>query len=190
MEILRMTLRACTGRRCRLVLWAAFVFLNVAVGAQTVLSVETRLKGVFLFNFAQFATWPPERLPDTSTPLIIGILGSDPFGGFLDEVVADETIQGHPIEIRRYTAAQEATASHILFIGKDKSREVVDILKVLKGHDVLTVSDMDDFTAKGGMLKFFVADNKLRFELNMKEYKSTNLQLSSRLMRLARLCCQ
>ena len=172
------------------ILWTALLFLNVAVSGQTALSVETRLKGVFLFNFAQFATWPETKLPNASSPVIIGILGHDPFGPFLEEVVASEKIEGHPIEIRRYTSAEAATSSHILFIGKEKSPEVVDILKVLKGQDVLTVSDMEDFTAKGGMLKFFVADNKLRFELNMREYKNTNIQLSSRLMRLAKLCCE
>ena len=69
------------------------------LGAQTKAS-EAQVKAVFLFNFAQFVDWPPEAVPDSQAPLVIGILGSDPFGDFLDATVRGEHRGARPFAVR------------------------------------------------------------------------------------------
>ena len=71
------------------------------LGAQTAKASEAQVKAVFLFNFAQFVDWPPEAVPDSQAPLIIGILGEDPFGDFLDATVRGERRGARPFEIGR-----------------------------------------------------------------------------------------
>ncbi|MDQ2657859.1 MAG: YfiR family protein [Bacteroidota bacterium] len=151
---------------------------------------EAQVKAVFLFNFAQFAEWPAETFPNPTAPIIIGILGEDPFGPFLEKIVSNEHIGEHPIEIRRFASAEEARSCHILFIDKNKSRDIDQILEQLKGRNILTVSDMKDFASRGGMIGLFIEDNKTKFEINLKEYKDSNVVISSRVLRLATLCCE
>src|SRR6267378_5783928 len=85
-------------------LWRRFALLLIAsglLGAAAPVS-EYQLKAVFLFNFAQFVEWPPAALPLENAPLVIGVLGKDPFGAHLDDVVRGETVNRHPLAVARY----------------------------------------------------------------------------------------
>src|SRR5881296_4365446 len=70
--------------------------------AQTAAAGEYQVKAVFLFNFAQFVEWPPQAFADPRTPLIIGVLGEDPFGAFLDDTVRNEMVNNRPLAVQRY----------------------------------------------------------------------------------------
>ncbi len=81
---------------------AVLLLVGRPAAAQGVRAAASQVEAVFLFNFAQFVDWPPESFPDSQAPLIIGILGDDPFGPFLEQTVRGETVRGRPVEIRRY----------------------------------------------------------------------------------------
>lgn len=162
----------------------------LVVNAQPMPSKETQIKAVFLYNFAQFAQWPAEAFTNPSAPVVIGILGVDPFGPFLDEIVKGEAIGGHPVEVRRFNNVSEAKSSHILFISKDLSDPLSTVIESLEDENIITVSDVNDFTRKGGMIRFFLESKKIRFEVNMTTYKRNGVVLSSRLLRLAEICCE
>jgi hypothetical protein len=181
------TLRRFSGGIIALFLTLGCAWVSTA---QPALNREMQLKATFVFNFAQFSEWPPERFEDTSSPIVIGILGHDPFGGFIDELVGNATIAGRAVQIRRVASIEEANACHVLFIARDKSADLEQILKQLQGNAVLTVSDMNDFTTRGGTIGLFVKDNKMKFEINMTAYKNSNVVISSRVLRLAKLCCE
>lgn len=181
------TLRQFSGGIIALFLTLGCTWLATA---QPTLNREMQLKATFLYNFAQFSEWPPARFEDASSPIVIGIFGHDPFGGFIDELVGSATIGGRPVQVRRVASVEEAKVCHVLFITRDKSAELDTILKQLQGNAVLTVSDIKDFTARGGMIELFIKDNKMKFEVNMTEYKNSNVVISSRVLRLATLCCE
>src|ERR1700758_4217756 len=63
---------------------------------------EYQVKAVFLFNLAQFVDWPSKAFADPAAPLIIGVLGEDPFGSYLDETLRGETVRNHPLVLQRY----------------------------------------------------------------------------------------
>src|SRR5947207_13490122 len=81
-------------------------------------SKEYQIKAVFLFNFAQFVDWPTNAFPEVQTPLVIGVLGEDPFGSYLDETVRGEKVNNRPLVIQRYRRADEIKSCHILFISR------------------------------------------------------------------------
>lgn len=88
--------------------WCALlaVLLCLASGpARAQVSREYQLKAVFLFNFSRFTDWPPETFADPAAPLVIGILGKDPFGPFLEEAVRGETINNRPLKIEHFPPA-------------------------------------------------------------------------------------
>ena len=146
---------------------------------------EFKVKAVFLYNFTQFVDWPPGTFATSQSPLIIGILGTDPFGPYLQETVAGEKINGHPLIIIHYKAIEEVSGCHILFINTGNKRDKV--MGGLRGRSILTVSDATDFTKLGGMIRFFTKDNKMKLEINLEAAKASNLAISSKLLRLAEI---
>ncbi|HEU4903685.1 MAG TPA: YfiR family protein [Flavisolibacter sp.] len=141
-----------------------------------------QVKAVFLFNFTQFVTWPSFSFNGNHAPFVIGVLGTDPFGQYLDNVVEGEQVDGHPIIVKRYDEAKEAKECHILFINKSNPAEA---LKEVNTQGILTVSDADNFARKGGMIRFSVENNRIRLQINARAAKEASLSISSKLLRLA-----
>jgi hypothetical protein len=148
---------------------------------------EYQLKAVFLFNFAQFVEWPAGAFPGPGTPLIIGVLGSDPFGAALDEVVRGETVDDHPLEIRRYRSVEDVTGCHILFVGGLEKDRLERVLDSLKGRPILTVGDTDRFAGRGGMIRFVTDRNRIRLRINLEAATAAHLKISSKLLRPAEI---
>ena len=160
------------------------VILSVLVSAagQTAPVPEYQVKAGFLLNIAQFVTWPSQS---SDVPFVIGILGDDPFGSYLDETVRGEKVNHRSITIQRLRRRSDPLTCNILFISQSERDRVVQILSNLKGRSVLTVSDIDRFTELGGMIQFFTERNNIRMRINLDAVKASNLRVSSKLLRVA-----
>ena len=68
--------------------WLIFLLLIVSqpLFSQNV-SRENQLKAAFLYNFSQFVTWPDDAFSNSSSPIAIGVLGENPFGPVLNDLV-------------------------------------------------------------------------------------------------------
>src|SRR5437868_6513733 len=106
--------------------------------AQQFRPTEYQSKAAFLFNFAKFVEWPPQAFASGKSPLVIGILGENPFHDDLARTVRDKTIDGHPLVIRELGSTIEATNCHILFISTSEKKRLPEILNTIKGASVLT----------------------------------------------------
>jgi hypothetical protein len=148
---------------------------------------EYQLKAVFLFNFSQFVDWPPAAFADGRSPLVIGVLGHDPFGNELDEIVHGETVNGRPLAVRRFARIEEIDSCHILFIDRSERDQLERILAPLKGRTILTVGDFEGFARRGGMIRFTTLGNKIRMRINLTAAQRANLTISSKLLRPAEI---
>jgi hypothetical protein len=155
--------------------------------AQKAPTPEYQLKAVFLFNFAEFVEWPTNAFPAADSPLIIGVLGDDPFGAHLDTTVRGEKVNGRPLAVQRFRRVEDIAACHILFISRSESTRLEQILAGLKGRSILTVGDLDNFASRGGMIRFVTDKNKIRLRINLEAAKSANLTISSKLLRPAEI---
>ncbi|MGH7498627.1 MAG: YfiR family protein [Gemmatimonadales bacterium] len=169
-----------------LVMWAvASTTAPADTLAQASASPEYQLKAVFLFNFAQFVEWPASEFPQPDTPLLICVLGEDPFGTYLDETVRGELVGNHPLAVRRYRGVDEIKTCHILFVSPREQGRMAEILESLKGRSVLTVGDAEHFASRGGMIRFVTEHNRIRLHINLEAAKAANLTISSKLLRPA-----
>jgi len=157
------------------------------IGLSQTTSTENNLKAVYLFHFAQFVEWPEAAFPDAQTPLVIGVLGEDPFGGYLEETVRGEKVNNRPLVIERYRRAEEIRICHILFISRSEADRLEKIFAELKGRNILTVGDFDGFTKSGGMMRFVTEKNKTRLRINLEAAKAARLTISSKLLRPAEI---
>jgi hypothetical protein len=166
------------------------VALLIAVGllgGRSALAVPSaqQVEAVFLFYFSQFVDWPPGAFADQASPIVIGVLGDDPFGGALDQAVAGERVNGRPVVVRRLKSLADAPGCHILYISSSEEAQLTRILGTLKGRNVLTVSDLDHFVQSGGMIRFVLIDQHVRLVINPRAAQAAGLKLSSKLLRAA-----
>lgn len=183
------------GRRraiARLPLWLlglAWLCAGPAQRASGQVAGESKVEAVLLYNLARFVDWPTGAFAQTNSPIVIGILGHDPFGLELEQAVAGETVNGRPIRVEHCSSVEEAARCHIVFVSSSERRHARQIVAQLKGHPVLTVSDLSDFARRaGGMVAFYINDqNKIRLRLNLEAAKSAHLSVSSKLIQVAEL---
>jgi hypothetical protein len=154
------------------------------VYGQPALSREYEVKAAFLLRFTQFVDWPAHVLPHDRSPLIIGVLGENPFGNHLSEIVSGETTKGHPVIVRHYNDVEDIETCHVLYINLPADK-IETAIRQLKGHSVLTVSDNKGFLKAGGMIRLLSENNKIRFRVNLYATQIEHLVLSSKLLRLA-----
>ena len=146
---------------------------------------EYKLKALFLYNFGKFVEWPPQAFSSASAPIIIGIYGHNPFDDNLENVVRGQIINGHPLEVRRIILLSDLKTCHLLFISASEKNDLYAILKAARGSSVLTVGETPEFIPAGGMINFFIEDDKIRFEINPEAARQAGLTISSKLLSLS-----
>lgn len=165
-------------------LGALFLLLTTAVPGQTP-SVEYRIKAAYMFNFAKFVSWPQNVFPAPDSPIVIGILGKDPFGAEIDHTVAGKTIDLRPLLIRRLAETEPLGGCHILFVADSERKRLPQILESIRGLPILTVAEMEEFTGAGGMIRFVKRENTIRFEIDLEPVNAAALKISSKALQVA-----
>jgi hypothetical protein len=147
--------------------------------------LEYQVKAVCVLNAVRFVSWPANVFESTDSPLVIGILGENPFGSTLENVVKGETSQQRRIVVRR-VRLEEATTVHVLFISHSERDRLDGIFRTLGDSSVLTISEIDRFTQSGGMLGLGLANGRIRFEANANAAARAQLKINSQFLLLAR----
>jgi hypothetical protein len=155
--------------------------------AQAGTSVEYQVKAAFLFNFAKFVEWPPDAFPSDKSPITLCVFRHDPFGTALDEVIRGKTINNRAILARRINELPELKPCQLVFVNSAEDKLLSEILNSLKGTNALVVGESEGFAERGGGIQFFLEDNKLRFAINVDAVQRARLNVSSKLLALARI---
>lgn len=142
---------------------------------------DYQVKAVYLVNFAKFIEWP-DKAQDSFT---ICVVGRDPFGPTLDAILAGEKIAGRSAVAKRISTLQDSAGCQILFVSATEANSLNRMIAVLDQQGVLTVSDMPQFTTRGGMIQFVMEDKRVRFEVNLAAAQHAGLTLSSELLKVA-----
>jgi hypothetical protein len=148
---------------------------------------EYEVKAAYLYNFAKFVEWPADTFKDANEPFVIAVVGRDPFGTALDQLLAGKTVNGHPVEIRRVADPSQARGSHIVYVAAPEDGTVPLALRRVSGDGVLTVGDGQGFAARGGIIGFRTEDRRVRFDINAHRAERAGLKVSSQLLKLARI---
>ena len=156
-------------------------------------SSEYLIKAGFIFNFAKFVEWPATAFAQPDSPIVIGILGTDPFGTIIDQIVQNKKIGTRGFVVKRLkwgTDVKELRDCKILFVSASEKAHIDEVVQTVKGQPILTVGETPGFAERGGMIRFTVEDNRVRFEVNVEAAHQAELTISSRLLTLARIIQQ
>ena len=153
-----------------------------AVGASS--ETELKVKAAFLFNFAKFANWPEKKFAASGSPMVLCILEDDPIGPVLENTVSGKLIESRTLLVRRSKTPANWNSCHIAFINTADSQEVDEAFGGLSGSSVLTVHESSR-SRHDGVIRLFVEDRRMRFEINRAASEREALQLSAKLMSAA-----
>jgi hypothetical protein len=165
---------------------AAIALLLLLHGPATAQDVtEPALKAAFIYNFAKFTEWPADVVP-AAEPFVVCVLGDAAVGDALEQAVKGRLLVGHSIAVSHVTPAGPQRVCHILYVSGVLAGQAAQLVAGLRDVPVLTISDLDGFTELGGIARFFFDHGQLRFSVELGSAKRARLQISSRLLALAK----
>ncbi len=173
--------------------WKVWLMLLVALHilaalglAQT--SKEYQVKAVFLWRLAQFIEWPPDAFEQADSPIVLCVLGENPFGDALEQAVVGETARGRKLVVEQHRGVQGIKTCHILYISAPAARHVQELSAALAGKSVLTVRDSDGSDRSyDAIVRFITEQNKINLRINPKAATAVRLVLDPRLLRAAEI---
>jgi hypothetical protein len=142
---------------------------------------EYDVKAAFIYNFAKFITWK-----NNAPSLVVCVLGDDPFGPALDSL-AGKTIDNKTVKVRRIALPQDAATCQMLFVAGSEASQLGPIVAQVRSAPLLTIGDTPGFAQRGVMLNFYVDANKVHFEANIDAIQRGSINVSSQLLKLARI---
>lgn len=147
---------------------------------------EYAVKAAFLLNFGKFVSWPESGFPNRNAPLVIGVVGSNPFHEDLRKMIEGKSIEGHPLVFRVLQTPEAVRNCQILFVSQSAQKDAAAILAALRGADVLTVTEnLPHFAGSGFIVNFVTVQDHIRFQINHSAAARTGLTISSKLLSLA-----
>lgn len=149
-------------------------------------SLEYQVKAAFLLNFLKFVEWPQDGAQSVKpgAPLVVGVYGDNPFGSELANSFSGKVVDGHPVQLRFCNTEDEAGQCHLLFVGN--GRKLTPLLENMQSKNVLTVGESGDFLRGGGLIRFVIDDERVRFEISLAAADRARLRISAKLLQLAR----
>ncbi|MGA2593862.1 MAG: YfiR family protein [Bryobacteraceae bacterium] len=145
---------------------------------------EYEIKSAMLYNFTKFIDWPTSALGVGAAPLVVGVLGDDPFGSWLDTALRNKAVSGHPVVVRRIESPTGMKACHVLFVGASDRQQVAGVLRALGHAPVLTIGNGEQFAKLGGIIGFIWDGHRIRVKINLQAAQQADLGISSQLLRL------
>lgn len=167
----------------------AVIFLAVLLapssGAQE--AEEYQVKAAFLYNFAKFVEWPSQAFKSPQDPMVVCVLGRNPFGNALEQATHGKSVEGHTLYVRQISGVEQAGGCQILFISASEAKRFRSFWAGLNPAGILTVGEADGFATSGGVINFKLDGGRVRFEINVDAAERAQLQISSKLLSLAQI---
>jgi hypothetical protein len=176
-------------RRASIFIFLCWLFSNASPKALPLNeeSLEYPVKLAFLYNFTKFVEWPPDSYRTPDTPLVICIVGHDPFSPDIEGELRSRTAGSHPIEVRTLRASDIMSVCHMVFVPVTEKDNAARIVRVLNGSSTLTVGETEGFAVRGGIINLTTEGTNLHFEVNLLAADRAGLKISSKMLVLAKI---
>ena len=162
---------------------------SFASGSGSSNDTEYKLKAAYLYQFTKFTRWPKHRFNKPDSPIRICILGTNPFGTSLDSF-SSRASQGRVLSIKYLLSLHDILNCHVVFISRSENKRLTKILQHIENTAVLSVSDIDHFAQRGGIIGFVPRQKKVGLEINVAASHTSGTKISSKLLEVATLIRQ
>ncbi len=147
-------------------------------------SKENEVKTAFIYNFAKFTEWPAPAA-EGGSELNLCLAGNGSFGKVLATLQGKE-VHGSRLNIQKVEDLTDLSDCQILYVSQSEAGRLDSLMDSVAGEQgILSVSDIDGFIQSGGIIELKIVNNKMRFAINLRAARQANINLSSKLLRLA-----
>lgn len=175
--------------RHRLILYYVFFILlpvhATAASSEIQSARALEIQAAFLIKFSSYVKWPDDAFSGPEDPIIVGIVGRDPFGSSVDKIARSMKANGRNVEVRRYINPASLTKCHILFVPSSEKENMPEIKAAMSRYFVLLVGNFPGFLEQTGIINFVMVGNKIRFNISKRNYRKAGLSISSKLLSVA-----
>ncbi len=147
-------------------------------------SNELKLKTLYLYNFSKLTQWPSSTFETKTSPMKICIYGNKNYINSA-QALSKKSIKKRSLEIQAISSPEQVINCHTLFISKNMKKTKY-FLRQAYQYNVLTIGDNRKFIQQGGIISLIKINNKIRFEINLGAINKKQLNISSKLLRLAK----
>ncbi len=148
--------------------------------------LENKVKAAYVYNFTKFTDWPGVTEAELTDPIRICFVGSDPLRTLLGEL-NNRQAKGRQIKIVRLKDINTLSSCDMIYISRSEEHQLQLILQRLQSTPVLTVSDITQFSRKGGMIGFVTENERVKVEVNLRNVNQAGLKVSAKLLEVARV---
>ncbi len=148
---------------------------------------EYQVKAAFLYNFISYTTWPKDSLPSKGQPFKVAVIGPNHFGKGLESLLKQKLAHGYKIETKHYARAPQKIDAHVVFLSEGNAKLRSNVLAALKKQPTLIVGEHPGLARDGAHVNFYLDSGKVRFEVNMEALRFSKLNMSSQLLKLAKI---
>jgi hypothetical protein len=153
--------------------------------AQTGAEREYELKAAVLYHIIEYVEWPKDSVAEAGA-VRIGLLGNIPYAEAM-QVLNGKTLQGRKLVIKRIEKPEDAGDCQVVFISSSEKPRIAQIISEFKSRPILTVSEVEGFAERGGIVNLIAGQNRINMEINREVAKESRLSISSQLLKLAKI---
>ncbi len=147
---------------------------------------ENEIKAALAFKFPIYVSWPEIAWNGKGESFQCCILGESPLTDLLMQFEG-QTLGERRIRVERLSDIDATGECNMLFIGQLEGVGLPEIWRAIEGRPILTLGDQDGFAERGGIINFIRKKDSIHFEINPAAGKRAGLEISSKLLRLARI---
>jgi hypothetical protein len=155
-------------------------------GASSLQLYEQKIKAGLVYNFLKFTDWPGGNPAIKAGKLRVCLYGEDPFDGYLYPLEG-RTARQLNIMISRVQSLGETAQCSLVYIHRSHETELPRILAFLQGKSVMTISDIDKFAEKGGMVELAIQDRRIHLFINPRATQAAGIRIEDRMLKLSTL---
>lgn len=139
------------------------------------------LKAALSYNFTKFTQWPEHTEKETSWQICY--IGEQYRTSF--QRLENKTLSDKPITFKKLNSLINVTDCHVVYISAENRKLLPRLFIALNQQAILTISDMPGFIDLGGMIEIIPVKSRLKFKVNLKQIKQSQLEISSQVLNLA-----
>lgn len=167
------------------ILTSLLAFVPAFALTRTQASSRAQVEAEFLLNTLKFVRWPAVRFENDHSPILVGIVGSEPVASQLERLARGKTVDGRAVAVRRILADSDLYSCHAVFFGLPHRERTNEFLRQIRHESILTIGEGEGFSSAGGMIDLVVHRGKVHFDMNRAALLRSRLYISSKLLRMA-----
>ncbi|WP_321477986.1 YfiR family protein [uncultured Paludibaculum sp.] len=179
--------RARTSRCLGLLLLLASACLDRALGETNAVAQpdELEVKAAFVMNFLRLVNWEPVAGEQNPRILPVCAFANSDFATAVRYAAKGKSV-GSRLIVFKVQPDPDPAQCRVLLVDSTQYYQAPAVLKSHSHDPMLTIGNGAGFVEVGGMFELLVQDRRVQFNTNLAAVRSSKLDVSARLLNLAR----